>query len=53
MLPAVVFCDQGWIRLDSLDLAKFAKTIEKETLAAAHVENRTPVSLGPQFLYRR
>src|SRR5262249_4346979 len=53
MLPTIVFCDQEWIRLDSLHFAIFTKTIEKEAFATAHVENPTPVSFGSQSLYRR
>lgn len=49
LLPRIIVPHQGPVCLNPVDFAKLAETVEKESVAAAHVENRpmVPVASDP------
>lgn len=46
LLPRIIVAHQGAVGLNPVDFAKLAETVEEETVAAAHVENRPMVSVA-------
>jgi hypothetical protein len=49
LLPRIIIAHQGAIRLNPVDFAKLAKTIEEESVAAPHIKYRpmVPVASDP------